>query len=484
MPKVAPKSGRTPLRAAQYLRKSTEHQRYSTENQAAAIAKYARRRGCRIVKTYTDEGISGLQLKNRKALKQLLADAVSDDPGYDLILVYDVSRWGRFQNPDQSAHYEFLCSEAGVPVEYCAESFVNDGSLSSTLLKNLKRVMAAEFSRELSTRVAAGKRRLARKGYWQNGRPGLGLRRQTVDEHGRPGLVLESGQRKGIQSHRTTLVPGPKDEIALVNRIFAMLVVSRISRAGIARRLNAEGLRTDRGLAWTFSNINSLVRNRKYVGDLVFNRMTNVLGRGSVRRPTGEWLLTKAVFEPIVDPKLFEAAQHLIRVRAVHMKKADMLPALAELLAARGRLSEAIINRSSTVPCTTVYRRHFGSLRAAYAAIGYACRRQGAVCKGLSDQEMLQRLCVLNDVEGRLSARILNDAIGVPSSSTYIRHFGSVMNAFALAGCAPMSATERASPVGQARAAAALAVRWAVLRETSAGETLAGHINASGVDAA
>jgi hypothetical protein len=31
------------------------------------------------------------------------------------------SRWGRFQDADESAHYEFLCKSAGIPVHYCAE---------------------------------------------------------------------------------------------------------------------------------------------------------------------------------------------------------------------------------------------------------------------------------------------------------------------------------------------------------------------------
>ena len=49
------------LRAAQYVRMSTEHQQYSTENQADAIRQYAERRGIEIVRTYADEGRSGLR---------------------------------------------------------------------------------------------------------------------------------------------------------------------------------------------------------------------------------------------------------------------------------------------------------------------------------------------------------------------------------------------------------------------------------------
>ena len=143
-------------RAAQYVRMSTIHQRYSIENQAAAIAAYAARYNLNIVRTYRDYGLSGLKIKKREGLKQLITDVCAGRADFSRVLVYDVSRWGRFQDVDESAHYEFLCRQAGIMVEYCAEQFDNDGSLLSSIMKNLKRVMAAEFSRELSAKVHAG----------------------------------------------------------------------------------------------------------------------------------------------------------------------------------------------------------------------------------------------------------------------------------------------------------------------------------------
>ena len=72
----------------------------------------------------------------------------------------DVSRWRRFQDADESAHYEFLCKNAGVPIHYCAELFPNDGSLPSSIFKALKRTMAAEYSRELGVKVFNAQKRL------------------------------------------------------------------------------------------------------------------------------------------------------------------------------------------------------------------------------------------------------------------------------------------------------------------------------------
>jgi DNA invertase Pin-like site-specific DNA recombinase len=143
-------------RAAQYVRMSTDHQKYSTENQAAAIAAYAAQRNMTIVRTYADHGRSGLRIDGRDDLQRLIREVKSGEADFTVILVYDISRWGRFQDADESAYYEFMCKQAGIRVLYCAEQFENDGSFASTMAKYLKRAMAGEYSRELSTKVFIG----------------------------------------------------------------------------------------------------------------------------------------------------------------------------------------------------------------------------------------------------------------------------------------------------------------------------------------
>src|SRR5690348_8059114 len=122
-----------PVRTAQYVRMSTEHQQYSTENQTDAIRRYAEARRMQVVRTYSDAARSGLKLEGRDGLRELLHDVESGHADYSDILVYDVSRWGRFQDADESAYYEYICKRANIRVHYCAEQFENDGSLSSSL---------------------------------------------------------------------------------------------------------------------------------------------------------------------------------------------------------------------------------------------------------------------------------------------------------------------------------------------------------------
>jgi len=76
-------------------------------------------------------------------LSNWIGDVESGKADFATILVYDVSRWGRFQDADESAHYEYLCKDAGISVQYCAEQFENDGSPVSTIVKGVKRAMAA-----------------------------------------------------------------------------------------------------------------------------------------------------------------------------------------------------------------------------------------------------------------------------------------------------------------------------------------------------
>lgn len=80
------------IRAAEYVRMSTDHQKYSTENQADAIRHYAKARGIEIVRTYTDAGKSGLKIEGRDALKRLIDDVQAGAADYTMVLVYDVSR--------------------------------------------------------------------------------------------------------------------------------------------------------------------------------------------------------------------------------------------------------------------------------------------------------------------------------------------------------------------------------------------------------
>ncbi len=329
----------TSVPAAQLLRMSTEHQRYSFANQTARIQQYADMNGFLIVQTYSDAARSGLVLKRRSGLLQLLHDVTSGNAAFKAILVYDVSRWGRFQDSDEAAHYEFLCRSAGIAVHYCAETFPNDGTLLSSLSKALKRTMAAEYSRELGVKVLDGQKRLARLGFKQGGVPGYGLRRMLVSADRQAKQQLAGGERKNITTDRVILVPGPSEEVQVVRDIYRMLISER--------------------------------RTVKYAGCHVFGRTSSKLCTPVVRVPRSDWTLTPAAFEPVVDQAAFDEAQRILRGRTINRSDEELLDNLRSLLADTGRLSLRVVQNAPDTASPSTYRKRFGSLRRAYELIGY-----------------------------------------------------------------------------------------------------------------
>jgi len=80
-------SDRWPNCAAVYVRMSTEHQQYSTSNQMDVIKEFAKRRGLAIVKEYSDEGKSGLNIQGRDSLARMITDVTEGHAQYSCILV-------------------------------------------------------------------------------------------------------------------------------------------------------------------------------------------------------------------------------------------------------------------------------------------------------------------------------------------------------------------------------------------------------------
>jgi len=358
-------------KAAAYVRMSTEHQQYSTSNQMDIIEQYARQNAIKIVKTYSDDGKSGLRIQGRDALTQMIADVQKPPVGYDCILVYDVSRWGRFQDADESAYYEYICRRAGVSVHYCAEQFENDGSPVSTIVKSVKRAMAGEYSRELSSKVFQGACRLIQLGYHQGGTAGYGLRRILIDQNGNRKAELKMGEQKSLQTDRVVLEAGPKEEVKWVRWMYDQFVQGRTLEAEIAALLNEKAVRTDFDRAWTRATVHQILTNEKYIGNLVYHRTSFKLKKQHINNPPEKWIRCENAFRSIIEPELFHAAQALILARSQKLTDGEMLDKLRVVLGQQGRISGIIIDESEGVPSSSAYRSRFGSLVSAYRLIGY-----------------------------------------------------------------------------------------------------------------
>lgn len=361
-----------PIPATQYLRMSTEHQQYSLQNQSAVIKRYADDHGFTIVQSYEDVAKSGLLLRNRSGLRAILQDVVGRQAKFKAILVLDVTRWGRFQDIDESAHYEFLCKHAGTPVHYCLETFSNDSTLASMIIKTVKRSMAAEYSRELSAKVAAGSRRIASLGFRNGGIAGYGLRRLLVSPQRVPKQILAAGERKSLATDRVVLVPGPQTEVECVREIYRLFVEDRLSTPAIADELNRKQIPYLSGRDWYQVGVYRILTHPKYCGCHVFGQRSQILDSPNKVMPRDTWCVVPNAFESIVSRETFEEAQRIIHSKTFFKANDRVLDALRALRAEKGRLSFKLINKAKDLPSTQTFLRRFGGLRNAYQLIGYS----------------------------------------------------------------------------------------------------------------
>lgn len=331
--------------AAQYLRMSTDDQPNSIPFQKDAIRLYAEKCGFEVIATYEDPGRSGIEIKHRPGLRKLIQDVIGGQDKFKVILVYDVSRWGRFQDTDESAYYEFLCRRAGVPIYYCAEQFANDGTMPSGIMKSLKRLMAAEFSRELAVKVRAGQTRIAAQGFRLGGMPGYGLRRMLISSDGRRRQILLPHQRKNLTSDRVILVPGPKNEVDCIRTIFDLAANERKSPRRIAEELNRRNVRFIGDGRWKKSTIYNILKDEKYVGSNIWGRSHRPFSSCWHRVPEASWIRKTNAFAPLVSPEQFERVRKLMLKRKTYPRRSDayLLNEMKKVLAKEGKLTTRLL---------------------------------------------------------------------------------------------------------------------------------------------
>jgi DNA invertase Pin-like site-specific DNA recombinase len=374
---VSPTALTAPTRAVAYVRMSTEHQQYSPANQMAAIRQYADIHSMMILRVYTDEGVSGLDVSKRAGLRKLLSDVASGSADFEKVLVYDVSRWGRFQDTDEPAFYEYLCRLNRIEIIYVVEPFKNDHSPMTTVFKAVKRAMAAEFSRELSVKVSRAMCNLAALGYDQCGACIYGLKHVVVDSTGRPVTAHERLSRKTVKTDRLILAPGPKEEVRVVREIFRRYVDLRETVGQVAAHLNASGLRTRRGNRWRTEHISYMVQCEKYIGTHVYNVTSGKLLSPRVTNDPALWIRVPYAFKGIIDPDVFQKARdrrvrELKQLRSLRgLSNDEVLERLRVFYEKHGSISVRSMRRHRFRPGPMAFVGRFGSLSAAYGLVGY-----------------------------------------------------------------------------------------------------------------
>jgi DNA invertase Pin-like site-specific DNA recombinase len=360
--------------AAEYLRMSSDLQDFSVSGQRETIRAFARAHGITVVASYEDLGRSGLTIEHRPEMRRLLRDVMSKDCPFSVVLVHDVTRWGRFQDVDASAYHEYHCRLHGVDILYVREPFTNEESSTKSMVKGLKRYMAAEYSRELAAKTKRGQTRVVQRGFQMGSLPCLGFRRVAVSKTGRS-RVLGAGDRKGIQTERIRWIPGPAREVEAVRAIFESYANSDISLRDLARRLSHEGLLAADGRPITEKRLGNLLECEAYIGHFVWGRFDNSMRRPPTRRPpnNSDFVRAERVLDAMVSLETWKQVQAKRKSRSrPGYTKHDLLESLSAALK-RNPAIGSIDLRGYGCPSEKAYVSAFGSFQEGLRLAGQDC---------------------------------------------------------------------------------------------------------------
>lgn len=264
---------------------------------------------------FEDDGYSGTSF-NRPAVIRLLKMVRNME--IDCIVVKDFSRFSR-DYIELGAYMEQIFPFMGVRF-----ISVNDGYdsavkryASGELDISFKNLLYDLYSKDLSVKVRSALAVRKQKGQYISANSPFGYVKSAEDRHM---LLIEEG------------------EAQVVRRIFALALQGR-SSADIAKLLNGEGVKTplqfraERGetgripkqgiFIWQSSTVCQILRNRVYVGDIVYGKTQKESVGGKNRlKPRSEWKVYANHHAPIIDRKTFCMLQE--RRGAVRSAKPDL----------------------------------------------------------------------------------------------------------------------------------------------------------------
>ena len=358
------------LKAAIYIRVSTELQTESAENQEREVRMFADEYGIEIVKVYTDLGRSGMTARERKQFVALVDDVEQGHNKYSIVLYLEVSRWGRFLASREAEYYRMRLELKNVTCHSCDTAFKLNNDLADHILTILKDASASDYCRQLSHKVWVGQCHLVEKGYRQGGVAGFGLRRMLLDEAGNKKQELTIGQRKSLLTERVILVPGPDHEQDTVIWIYDQFIAG-VSELEIAAQLNTKGVKNHFGRPWSRGTVREVLTNEKYIGNNLFNHTSGKLKSKAKFDPESEWIRKEHAFDPVVDVERFYIVHGIYQERNKKITNEELLQGLRDLYGREGRLSALIIDEADFLPPSTLFRTRFGGLLRAYHLIGY-----------------------------------------------------------------------------------------------------------------
>jgi len=324
-------------KAVAYCRVSTDKQEQSIPNQKAVVQRYAKENGYEIIKYFIDDAISGTDTKARKAFLDMISEGTGRNCPFSVILCLDCSRWSRGE-PDEAAFWEWSLKKRGIKVLFVAEPMANDGSIGDKLIKAIKRAMAEEFSKEQAKKTIRGSITYTKLGYSVGGCPPYGYDRLLVDKNGKPIKVLKPGQRKSEKTEHVRYVLGDPEKVKTVKKIFDMVANKGLGLREICKKLNRAKIPAPKGGMFEVSSVRNIVKNPVYTGMQVWNRANRCytyawshntidvkIGEKKIKitrwKKQKDWIVCLNAHQPIINKKMFDRMQLMLRLRNNKFKK-------------------------------------------------------------------------------------------------------------------------------------------------------------------
>ena len=300
------------LKAVAYYRHSAEDkQENSVDNQREQVERFAEKEHIQILEHFKDEGISGLTA-NRPGFQELFSKWVTDPNAAKInyILVYDASRFGRFQKMSEVWRLLGLCEERGIKLASVNRGLPRDEtSVMDSFILTLDFGMSGEFSKLHGEKVSYGSTKIAQQGYSAGGCAPYGYVRVLLDEQRQRKGILEPGQHKEISNQRVTFEPNTTGDAEIVKRIFHEFVELNRFPDDIADGLNEDTVPTAKNRQWNSSGIIKILTNETYMGTRVYNKTWGRLKEQKRAVPSEQWVRCPDAHEALVDADIFHKAQ-------------------------------------------------------------------------------------------------------------------------------------------------------------------------------
>ena len=277
-----------------YCRVSTIEQAgegYSIDEQERLLRDWCNRMNYSVYKVYSDRGISGKDIKNRPALRELLKDA--EERKFQMVISWKINRISR-KLSDVLKIVDIL-EQNNIAFNSYSEQF--DNSTPAGKMQFQMMALIGEFERgTIAQNVKMGMCAKAKSGEWCGGQV-LGYDLVPVEN------------QEGAKRRKSKLTINKK-EAESVRFIFNEYVSGKGYKA-ITNQLNKLGYKTKKGNDFSVGSIREILTNPVYIGKVRYNVRQNWSEKRR-RNINANPIITDGLHEPIIDESLWDKVQAIM----------------------------------------------------------------------------------------------------------------------------------------------------------------------------